>query len=112
MIQHLSQAEPLVLTIGSALADECRSHGLRHVRDVSAGPMALLDPLGRILPEVEFFSSFVILIPEGGEDVRDTIALNLGDEPQPPPPVGEPVLATPASSRLVLPPGGGIVALD
>lgn len=80
MIQHLSQAEPLVLTIGSALADECRSHGLRHVRDVSAGPMALLDPLGRILPEVEFFSSFVILIPEGGEDVRDTIALNLGDE--------------------------------
>jgi glycosidase len=43
---------------------------------------------------------------------RHVIALNLGDGPQPPPPVSELVVATPGSTRLALPPGGGIVAID
>src|SRR5262245_39524932 len=30
--------------------------------------------------EVEFFGNFVILIPEGGEGMRDAIAISLGDE--------------------------------
>ncbi|HEX4734243.1 MAG TPA: DUF3459 domain-containing protein, partial [Thermoleophilaceae bacterium] len=39
------------------------------------------------------------------------IALNLGDEPQAPPPARELVLSTPASNLLALVPGGAIVAL-
>lgn len=80
MNQHVRLTDPLVLTIGADLADECRVQGLRHVRDVSVGPMSLLDPQGCVLPEVDFFENFVILIPEGGESIRDTIAVNLGDD--------------------------------
>lgn len=79
MTQHIRLAEPLVLTIGQTMADECRAHGIRHVRDASR-PGALLDSQGHVLDELAFFDQFVILIPEGGEDVRDTIAVNLGDE--------------------------------
>jgi alpha-glucosidase len=38
------------------------------------------------------------------------VALNLGDEPQAPPAVGEVLLATPMSNSLALAPGGCIVA--
>lgn len=71
--------EPLILTISEALADEVRAQGIRHVRDVGA-PWMLLDRGGALLPEIGFFSSYVILVPPGGEDVRDTIAINIGDE--------------------------------
>lgn len=81
MNQHVRfSGDPLVITLGEQMADLCRQQGLRHVRDASIGPSALLDSQGRVLPEIEFFESFVLLIPEGGEDLRDTIAVNLGDE--------------------------------
>lgn len=57
----------------------CRVNGMRHVVDATS-PNALLDRDGRVRHEVDFFGSFVILIPEGGEGLRDTIAINLGDE--------------------------------
>ena len=31
-------------------------------------------------PELEYYREFVILIPEGGEELRDTLAINIGDE--------------------------------
>lgn len=81
MNQHVRlSGDPLVITLGAQMVDLCRQQGLRHVRDASIGPPALLDPEGRVLPEVDFFENVVILIPEGAEDLRDTIAVNLGDE--------------------------------
>jgi twinkle protein len=77
--QHIRFSEPLVLTIGALPANECRAQGLPHVRDVSH-PSMLLDSQGRLVPQVEYFDSFVILIQHGAEDVRDTIALNIGDD--------------------------------
>lgn len=70
---------PLVLVFGQDMADECRAQGLRHVRNV-ASPNALLDHEGRLLPEIQFWDEFVILTTPGHEDIRDTIAVNLGDE--------------------------------
>jgi archaellum biogenesis ATPase FlaH len=70
---------PLIVAIGEVMEDRCRSSGLRHVMDGSS-PAALLDRHGRIRSEIDFFGNFVILIPEGGENLRDTIAVNLGDE--------------------------------
>ena len=72
-------AEPLVLTISESTAQECRAQGFRHVRDVSS-PHLLLDSEGRLLPELDYFESYVVLIPHGGENLRDTIALNVGDD--------------------------------
>jgi archaellum biogenesis ATPase FlaH len=70
---------PLVVAIGEVMQDLCRSNGVRHVVDGSS-PAALLDREGRIRHEIAFFGNFVILIPEGGESLRDNIALKLGDE--------------------------------
>jgi twinkle protein len=61
------------------MADICRANGMRHVVEASS-PAALLDREGRVRHEVDFFGKFVILIPEGGESLRDTIAVGLGDE--------------------------------
>jgi alpha-glucosidase len=53
---------------------------------------------------------------EAGEDVvafrrgEHMVALNLGDAERPPPPGGEPILATPGAGARALPPGGGIVS--
>ena len=70
---------PLVVAIGEEMEDLCRRNGMRHV--VNGGlSAALLDREGRVRHEVEFFGNFVILIPEGGESLRDDIALKLGDE--------------------------------
>lgn len=80
MNQHVKFTEALVVVVGDETARQCRDAGLKHVRDVSAGPMTLLDSSGNVLPQIEFFDSYVILIPPGGEDLRDTIAMNLGDE--------------------------------
>lgn len=76
---HAKIDAALVLTIDDATADECRAQGIRSVRNAAA-PHMLLDSEGRVLPEVDFWSQFVILIPRGGEDLRDTIAVNLGDD--------------------------------
>ena len=79
MNQHFRLAEPMVLTLGERLADECRVQGLRHVADVSA-PYQLLDSDGKLRSEFSFFESYVILIPPGGEALRDDIAINVGDD--------------------------------
>lgn len=79
MNEHVRLAEPLVLAIGNQIADECRAQGLRHVTDASS-PLLLLQSDGRLRHEIDFFSSFVILIPLGGEELRDTIAMNVGDD--------------------------------
>jgi hypothetical protein len=79
MNQHFRLSEPLVLTLGEQFADECRGQGLRHVADVLA-PRNLLDTSGKLRSEYSFFESFVILIPPGGEALRDEIAVNVGDE--------------------------------
>ncbi len=79
MNQHFRLSEPMVLTLGEVLADECRVQGLRHVSDVSA-PHQLLDSEGKLRSEFSFFESYVILIPPGGEALRDEIAINVGDD--------------------------------
>jgi hypothetical protein len=70
---------PLVVTIGETLEAMCRDAGCRHVVD-AGHPELLLDHEGHVRHEVDFFGSFVIVIPEGGESLRDTIAIKLGDE--------------------------------
>lgn len=70
---------PLVVTIGKEAVEFCRKAGMRHVVDASH-PSALLDSAGNVRGEVEFFGDYVIVIPEGGEGIRDDIAINLGDE--------------------------------
>lgn len=70
---------PLVVVIGTKMEAMCRAAGLKHVVDGSS-PNNLLGKDGTVRHEIEFFGDFVILIPEGGENLRDTIAINLGDE--------------------------------
>jgi archaellum biogenesis ATPase FlaH len=79
MNQHFRLDDPLVLVIDERQWDECRVAGLRHVRHAST-PQDLLNSDGTLRDELQWFSSFVILIPEGGEALRDTIAMNVGDE--------------------------------
>lgn len=76
---HAKIDASLVLVIDDITAEECRAQGIRSVRNASA-PHMLLDDDGRVLPEVDLWSQFVILIPQGGEDLRDTIAVNIGDD--------------------------------
>lgn len=76
---HAKIDASLVLVIDDITAEECRAQGIRSVRNASA-PHMLLDDDGRVLPEVDLWSQFVILIPHGGEGLRDTIAVNLGDD--------------------------------
>jgi len=70
---------PLVVTIGPTAEAMCREAGCRHVHDASR-PEFILDRDGRVRHEIDFFGQFVILVPQGGEHLRDTIAINLGDE--------------------------------
>jgi hypothetical protein len=70
---------PLVIAIGSEATAFCRKAGMRHVVD-AAHPSALLDSEGNVRGEVEFFGDYVIVTPDGGEGIRDDIAVNLGDE--------------------------------
>lgn len=70
---------PLVIVVGAEMERACRDAGLRHVADGSS-PARLLDRDGKVRPEVDFWGDYVILVPEGGEDIRDTLAVNLGDE--------------------------------
>jgi hypothetical protein len=68
---------PLVLTL-TALAKEVRAAGYM-VRSIDH-PAMLLDRNGKPHHDIAEHGRFVIVIPEGGEDFRDTIAINLGDE--------------------------------
>ena len=75
----LALFDTMVLTIGERMVDECRQQGIRAVRENASTPPSVLDSRGRLLPELEYYREFVILIPEGGEQLRDTLAINIGD---------------------------------
>ena len=77
MTLHMLQI-PLVLTIGDRLVDECRAAGFKHVQDASL-PHQVLNAQGQPRHEVALFETYVIVVPEGGENIRDSIAINLGD---------------------------------
>lgn len=74
-----SIAGTLILTLGELAVDLVRQAGFKSVRDASS-MRDLLTTDGRPLPQVDCWQGFVILIPEGGEHVRDAIAINLGDQ--------------------------------
>lgn len=71
--------EALVLTFGQATVDACRAAGIRHVRDATE-PLSILDHKGDLQPQITYFDKFTILVPEGYENLRDTVAVNVGDE--------------------------------
>lgn len=73
-----TQLQLIVVTGETSLA-VCQRAGCKHVHDASH-PEYLLDREGRLKPEIDFFGRYVILIPHGGENWRDTIAMNVGDE--------------------------------
>lgn len=79
MNHHFCLGNPLVLTIGEMAVDLCKRNGIKHCVDASH-PAQVLTAEGQLRPELAFFDRFVILIPPGGEDQRDMIAMNLGDE--------------------------------
>jgi len=68
----------LILTPGDDAADLIRAAGFKSVRDASMA-REILDSNGRLRPELSMWDSFVIVIPEGGENWRDTVAINIGD---------------------------------
>jgi twinkle protein len=70
---------PLIITLGKEAVDTCRRMGLRHVID-GTHQRDILDSDGAVRSQINWFGDFVILIPEGGESWRDTVAINLGDE--------------------------------
>ena len=72
-------AAPLVIVPGEQALSLCKQAGVRHVMDVR-NPALLLDKEGKVRNEIDFFHEFVILIPEGDEDLRDAIAIALGDD--------------------------------
>jgi len=69
----------LVLTLGEGRVNACRDAGIPHVKDASR-PVDILDLKGEVRYEIAYFSEFVLLIPEGGEEWRDNVAIVLGDE--------------------------------
>ena len=79
MNQIVTAGLTLVLTLDEMTACECRAAGFKSVRAV-AEPSSILDAAGKVQSELEYFARFVILVPAGGEDLRDTIAINLGDD--------------------------------
>lgn len=70
---------PAVIAIGDKMEAGCRDAGCRHVINAER-PELILTHDGAVRPEIDWFDSFIILIPKGGEHLRDTIAINLGDE--------------------------------
>lgn len=74
----VSTMDQLIVTLGELGADQIRRAGFEAVIAASS-PASILDPDGSLRPHVAVYAEFVIVIPHGGEDVRDTIAVNLGD---------------------------------
>jgi len=68
----------LVLVLGEMCFDQVRSAGIKTVRNVTS-PSDLVDSNGRTHAHIDCWQSFVILVPERGEHVRDSIAMNLDD---------------------------------
>ena len=78
MLDTLTLSGTLVLVLGEMCVDQVKSAGIKTVRDASH-PAMLVDHNGRTLPNIDCWGSFTILVPEGGESVRDAIAMNLDD---------------------------------
>lgn len=74
----LSRGTALVV-FGAKMEQVCRDAGYRSVVNAEH-PGLILNHKGELLPEIDWFEGFVILTPEGGEDLRDTVAINLGDQ--------------------------------
>lgn len=70
---------PLVLVPNEEMAGLCKKMGLRHLLNASE-KFSVFDRHGAVRPEVAWFGDYVILIPEGGENWRDIVAIELGDE--------------------------------
>jgi twinkle protein len=79
MNQQFTLGQPLVLTVGEMAVDLCKRNGVKHCIDASH-PAAILTSDGQLRSELAYFDRYVILIPAGGEDHRDVLAMNLGDE--------------------------------
>lgn len=78
MLDSLTLSGHLVLVLGQDCVDHVKAAGIRTVRDAS-DPRTLLDSQGRPHSHVSCWERYVILVPEGGENLRDTIAMNLDD---------------------------------
>jgi hypothetical protein len=79
MKQQFRLKQSLVVTIGEQLVAEFKSAGVKSVLDATErGVLVTAD--GKIRPEIDMFGSYVIVIPHGGEELRDSIAMTLGDE--------------------------------
>lgn len=70
---------PLVVTIGEVLEAACRDAGCKMVVDATH-PSSLVTLDGKVRHEIDAVATFTILIPKGGEHIRDRIAITLGDE--------------------------------
>src|SRR5262245_283429 len=70
---------PLVVTFTEDHQALCRAGGMKHVL-LANHPSAILTQDGELQPNVAFFGSYVILIPEAWEHIRDEAAIRLGDE--------------------------------
>jgi KaiC/GvpD/RAD55 family RecA-like ATPase len=71
--------ETLVLTFGETIVGACRDAGVRPVYDASS-PMSVIDHKGELTPQISYYDKFTILIPEGHEELRDAVAIKVGDE--------------------------------
>ncbi len=78
MLDNLTLSGTLVLVLGELAVDQVKFAGIKTVRDASQ-PAMLLDANGRTHQHIDCWGSFTILVPEGGENIRDAIAMNLDD---------------------------------
>lgn len=79
MNQHFRLKTSLILTFGEQLVAEVKAAGFKSCIDVQSRQV-LVDGSGNIRSEIDLFGDYVILIPEGGEELRDAVAMTLGDE--------------------------------
>jgi twinkle protein len=75
----ITQRPPLIVTTAGILEDVCRAAGYKHVLRVM-NPSGYLDAEGKVRAEISFFEEYVIVIPRGGEEIRNQIAVALGEE--------------------------------
>jgi hypothetical protein len=76
---HAPIGNPLVLAVGAQMVAACKRNGVKSCIDFTE-PGAIVHANGDLRNEIGMFGNYVILIPQGGEDLRDTLASALGDE--------------------------------
>jgi KaiC/GvpD/RAD55 family RecA-like ATPase len=73
--------EMLILTAGERLVGECRASGFANVLDMNEySPEDFVTHDNYLHPRLDGFEKFTIVIPPGGESLRDAIAIRLGDD--------------------------------